>query len=144
MSHIDNIWPCRHTARKIPETENNANIFFLASGPAFFHLSIQTGKSERGSSDSVTAFNQSSSASSSPAGRLAFVTPSSINLSTSTVLIHRGDDDCRLSARGCPARIDASTSLSELFPSMAAIIEYINEGSSFTLYMHGGHVAIFR
>lgn len=144
ISHIATTCPCRQTARKMPETENCANIFFLASGPAFFHLSTQMGKSDGSgdTSDCVTRSSQSLSLA-CLADQSRLVPVSFMNLSTSIGLIHRGDNDCRKSARGFPARKSESTNLSELFPSMATIIEYFNGGSSFVLYMHGGHAAVF-
>jgi hypothetical protein len=69
--------------------------------------------------------------------RTTFFT-SSLKRSTSSGLIHLDEDDVRSSWRRVPVRRVLSTSLRELFPSIAASIEYLRGGSPVVLYMHGG------
>lgn len=63
---------------------------------------------------------------------------SSLNISTSSGLIHLDDFEMRSSTRVDPERYVLSTNFKELLPSMAASIENFSGGSSVSLYMHGG------
>ena len=54
MSHMTSTCPWRQTAKNIPAIANRANIFFRASGPAFFHRSTQVSRHLAKSSCSMT------------------------------------------------------------------------------------------
>ena len=61
MSHMTRTCPWRQTAKNIPEIANRANIFFRASGPAFFHRSTQVFRHLANSSCSKTFSHATSS-----------------------------------------------------------------------------------
>ena len=184
MSHMTRTCPWRQTAKKIPAIANRANIFFRASGPAFFHRSTQVFRHLAKSSCSKTFSHATSSElrSSCPLGsewvsgggstavgwvevlwrggtercwtgdfwegcscymvnetqtkisqmEHTFFT-SSLNVSTSSGDIQRGEAEERVSVRTEPARNALSISLRELLPSMAAKRLNLSGGSFSTL-----------
>lgn len=155
MSQMTRTCPWRQTAKKIPEMAKRANIFFLASGPAFLHRSTHVFRHLANSSCSVTFSHAISSElrSSCPLGSELVLRGGAVAVGWVEVLWWEGKEDCWMGFwEGCGCyqvqldsviAVENSPSLLHLWiclllPEISSVGRLRNE-CRYELSLHGMH-----